>query len=193
MTVFLELFVSFFKVGAFAFGGGLAMLPLIFQEVARYGMMTETEFSRLVALSQVTPGPVAVNAATYVGMIYAGVPGAIVATLCVSLPSFAVMIIAMKFIDTFKENKGLQAALDGIRPATVGLIGAAFVYLAQTSIIDGKLFSTQFLTGLPGNLNIFPLCVFVAVVVLSATKKLGPIPLILFSGVAGAIVCGMGA
>ena len=190
MTVYLELFISFFKVGAFAFGGGLAMLPLIFQEVARYGMMTQTEFSRLVALSQVTPGPVAVNAATYVGMIYAGIPGAIVATLSVSIPSFLVMILAMMFIEAFKESRGLQAVMDGIRPATVGLIASAFIYIAQTSIVDGEIFSLSFIRGLPGNLDVFSICVFVVVIVLTAKKKVGPVALILLSGLAGAIVCG---
>ncbi len=191
MGVFLELFISFFKVGAFAFGGGMAMLPIIFQEVERYGMMTKTEFARLVALSQVTPGPVAVNAATYTGMIYAGIPGAIVATLGVAVPSFAVIIIVMKFMDAFKESKGLEGILDGIRPATVGLIAAAFVYIAQTSIVDTDIFSMDFIREFPGNIDLFSLCIFIATVVLAGKFKVGPIKLILLSGVAGALICGL--
>ena len=174
MSIFLELFISFFKVGAFAFGGGMAMLPIIFQEVERYGMMTQTEFARLVALSQVTPGPVAVNAATYTGMIYAGVPGAVVATFGVALPSFAVIIIVMKFMEAFKESKGLEGILGGIRPATVGLIAAAFIYIAQTSIVSEKIFSLAFLKGFPHNIDIFSLCVFIATIVLAGKFKVGP-------------------
>lgn len=193
MSIFLELFISFFKVGAFAFGGGMAMLPIIFQEVERYGMMTQTEFARLVALSQVTPGPVAVNAATYTGMIYAGVPGAVVATFGVALPSFAVIIIVMKFMEAFKESKGLEGILGGIRPATVGLIAAAFIYIAQTSIVSGKIFSLAFLKGFPHNIDIFSLCVFIATIVLAAKFKVGPVKIILLSGVAGALICGLAA
>ena len=193
MSIFLELFISFFKVGAFAFGGGMAMLPIIFQEVERYGMMTQTEFARLVALSQVTPGPVAVNAATYTGMICAGVPGAVVATFGVALPSFAVIIIVMKFMEAFKESKGLEGILGGIRPATVGLIAAAFIYIAQTSIVSEKIFSLAFLKGFPHNIDIFSLCVFIATIVLAAKFKVGPVKIILLSGVAGALICGLAA
>ena len=193
MTVLLNLFISFFKVGAFAFGGGMAMLPIIFQEVEKYGMMTKTEFARLVALSQVTPGPVAVNAATYTGMIYSGVPGAVVATFGVALPSFAVIIIVMKFMEAFKQSKGLEGVLSGIRPATVGLIAAAFIYIAQTSIVDGEIFSMSFLKGFPHNIDIFSFCVFLATIVLAGKFKVGPIKLILLSGVCGALICGLAA
>ena len=79
--IYVTLFVMFFRIGLFSFGGGLAMLPLIFQSVKDFGMMTASEFSDLVALSQVTPGPIAVNAATYVGFNGAGIPGALAATL----------------------------------------------------------------------------------------------------------------
>ena len=85
--IYITLFVMFFRIGLFSFGGGLAMLPLIFQSVKDFGMMTASEFSDLVALSQVTPGPIAVNAATYVGFNGAGIPGALAATLGVALPS----------------------------------------------------------------------------------------------------------
>ena len=156
-------------------------------------MMTQTEFARLVALSQVTPGPVAVNAATYTGMIYAGVPGAVVATFGVALPSFAVIIIVMKFMEAFKESKGLEGILGGIRPATVGLIAAAFIYIAQTSIVSEKIFSLAFLKGFPHNIDIFSLCVFIATIVLAAKFKVGPVKIILLSGVAGALICGLAA
>ena len=90
--IYVTLFVMFFRIGLFSFGGGLAMLPLIFQSVKDFGMMTASEFSDLVALSQVTPGPIAVNAATYVGFNGAGIPGALAATLGVALPSFILIL-----------------------------------------------------------------------------------------------------
>jgi chromate transporter len=177
-------------VGAFAFGGGLAMLPLIFQTVETYGMMSAEEFSRLVALSQVTPGPVAVNAATYTGMVFSGVGGAAAATFGVALPSFIIMIIAMKFMEAFKESKGLEGAMKGIRPVTVGLIAAAFIYIAQTSLVDTEIFSMGFIQNFPGNLSIFSIVVFAATIIMSERLKIDPIIIILIMGAVGGILCG---
>lgn len=188
--ILVSLFISFFKVGAFAFGGGMAMLPLIFQTAESYGMMTNEEFARLVALSQVTPGPVAVNAATYTGMIYSGIPGALIATLGVSIPSFVIMLIVMKFMEQFKESKGLEAVMSGIRPVTVGLIAAAFIYVAETSLVKGSIFSVEFLKGFPGNIDIYSLIVFAATIVLAVKFKVSPIIIILIMGVSGAFLSG---
>ena len=188
--IYLQLFISFFKVGAFAFGGGLAMLPLIFQTAESYGMMTREEFSRLVALSQVTPGPVAVNAATYTGMIFSGPLGAAVATLGVALPSFLIMIIAMKFMEAFKESKGLEGAMTGIRPVTAGLIASAFIYIAETSLVDNSIFSMDFIKNFPHNLDIFSIVVFAVTIVMSEKLKINPILIILIMGAAGGIICG---
>ena len=100
--IYVTLFVMFFRIGLFSFGGGLAMLPLIFQSVKDFGMMTASEFSDLVALSQVTPGPIAVNAATYVGFNGAGIPGALAATLGVALPSF--IPVSYTHLDVYKRQ-----------------------------------------------------------------------------------------
>ena len=188
--IYLQLFISFFKVGAFAFGGGLAMLPLIFQTAESYGMMTREEFSRLVALSQVTPGPVAVNAATYTGMIFSGPFGAAVATLGAALPSFLIMIIAMKFMEAFKESKGLEGAMTGIRPVTVGLIASAFIYIAETSLVNTSIFSMEFIKNFPHNLDIFSIVVFAVTIVMYGKMKINPILIILIMGAAGGIICG---
>ena len=188
--ILVNIFISFFKVGAFAFGGGMAMLPLIFQTVESYGMMTRDEFARLVALSQVTPGPVAVNAATYTGMIYSGIPGALVATLGVSIPSFAVMLIVMKFMESFKDSKWIEGAMNGIRPVTVGLIAAAFIYIAETSLVRTSIFSMDFIRAFPGNIDVFSLIVFAATIVMAQKFKVNPIIIILIMGAAGAILCG---
>ncbi|MEG0156706.1 MAG: chromate transporter, partial [Anaerovoracaceae bacterium] len=102
---YVYLFTIFFRIGLFGFGGGVAMLPLIFQSVQTFGIMDTEEFSNLVALSQVTPGPIAVNAATYVGQAYAGFWGAAVATISVALPSFIIILVVMKFLEKYKESK----------------------------------------------------------------------------------------
>ena len=141
--MYAYLFTIFFKIGLFGFGGGLAMLPLIFQSVQTFGIMSSQEFSNLVALSQVTPGPMAVNAATYVGFNYAGIPGAMVATLGVCLPAFILMIIVFKFIQRFNDSKGIQGAMTGIRPVTVALIGTAAIFVSETVLVKGPLISEK--------------------------------------------------
>lgn len=180
--IYLTLFLSFFKIGIFSFGGGLAMLPLIFQTVKQFGYMSPEEFSNLVALSQVTPGPVAVNAATYIGYDFAGLTGAICATLGVALPSFLLIITVMKFLDKFNENKGIEAAFTGIRPATVGLIAAAAVFVGESSLIDK---SVDLLAGI----QLIPSLVFIATIILAAKFKMSPVKIIMAMAVVGIIFC----
>ena len=146
--IYVTLFVMFFRIGLFSFGGGLAMLPLIFQSVKDFGMMTASEFSDLVALSQVTPGPIAVNAATYVGFNGAGIPGALAATLGVALPSFILILIVVQFLERFQESRGIQGAFLGIRPVTVGLIAAAVLFVGETVLVNGPIISAKLFTAL---------------------------------------------
>ncbi len=168
---------TFFKIGLFGFGGGMAMLPFIFQSVQDVGMMDAKEFSDLVAISQITPGPIVTNAATYVGLDYIGISGAAVATVAVSLPPFILMILTMKFMDRYKESKGLQAVFDGIRPATIGLLASAIVFIAQTSVFTGL------------HINIIPAAMALVSLGLSLKFKLNPIIITVGMAVLGAVVC----
>ena len=188
MTPFLNLFLMFFRIGLFSFGGGYAMLPLIFQGVQEFGIMTASDFSRLVALSQVTPGPIAVNAATYVGYQYAGVGGAAVATIGVSLPSFLLVLIVLHFMQRFEESGSLNAVLYGIRPATVGLIASAVVFLAETSIFSGPLLSLQLIENIKEYINLLPCLIFIGTIVLAGKFKIGPIKLTILAGIVGALM-----
>lgn len=167
------LFYLFFKIGAFSFGGGLAMLPIIFQSVSDYGLMSSSEFANLVAISQVTPGPMVVNAATYLGFNYAGLAGALIATLGVSIPSFAVVIIAVKFLDKFNDNRIVQGIMNGIRPATVGLIAAGVIFLAQEVQIA-----------------IVPLAICGITIIMSGVFKINPIIITIIMAVTGGLLCG---
>lgn len=192
--MYLSLFLMFFRIGLFGFGGGLAMLPLIFQSVQEFGVMSAEEFANLVALSQVTPGPVAVNAATYVGFNSAGFFGALASTLGVALPCFLLVLLAVHFLDKFKESKGLEAIFAGIRPATVGMITAAAVFMAETSLVNGKLFSLGFFHRLReiglDYINILPCVIFVITIILAGKFKINPIVIMIAMGVAGAFLCG---
>ncbi|WP_312647327.1 chromate transporter [Aminipila sp.] len=205
--IYLTLFFSFFRIGIFSFGGGLAMLPLIFQTVQQFGFMSAEEFSNLVALSQVTPGPVAVNAATFIGYNFAGVTGAVCATLGVALPSFLLIITVIKFLDRFNNNKGIEAAFSGIRPATVGLIAAAAVFVGESALInmENSILLNGSATGVCNELTwgyikwvledlargveIIPCLVFVVTVILAAKFKMSPVKIIMIMAVVGIIFC----
>lgn len=188
--IFVYLFTMFFRIGLFGFGGGLAMLPLIFQSVQSFGIMTAEEFSNLVALSQVTPGPMAVNAATYVGFNYAGLPGAIVATLGVCLPAFILMMIVYHFVKKFNDSRIVQGVLGGIRPVTVALIGAAVIFVSETVLAAGPLISKKFLEMGIDYFNLIPICIFAVTIILVGKFKMKPIRVMILMGIAGALLCG---
>lgn len=143
----------FLKIGLFTFGGGYAMIPLFQMElVEHHQYLTDAEFANIVALAQMTPGPVGLNAATYIGYqqgvaalgdvigIYpAGCLGALFGTLGVMTPSLTIVLAAAVFLAKFQENKYVKAVLSGIRPAMLGLIGAAVIFFANTSIFTAPL------------------------------------------------------
>ena len=177
MMYYLKVTYIFAKIGLFSFGGGMAMLPLIFQEVQRAAMMTAEEFSNLVALSQVTPGPVAVNAATYVGYQYGGIPGSTFATIGVALPSFVIVLIVSSLLKKAEGSSLVDSIFTGIRPVTVGLIASAAIVIGRTSIIVG------------GSVNLLCCAIFAVSFVLIYKFKLSPIKIMLIMGAAGALLC----
>jgi chromate transporter len=183
-----KLFYIFFKVGLFSFGGGYVMLPVIYQDIQTFGLMSTREFSNVVALSQVTPGPIAVNAATYVGYQSAGLGGAIFATLGVALPSLIIVLIVAALMDKFKTDPTVQAVLEGIRPATVGMLGSAVIFFAATSLVNGQ-FSGAVFQNLGKYLNLPALIIFGLTLLASKKTKLGPIALTILAGIAGAVIC----
>ena len=172
--IYIKLFLSFAKIGFFGFGGGMAMLPMIYQNAKQFGGISADEFSNLVGISQVTPGPIAVNAATYVGFCTAGYGGAIAATFGVAVPSFILVTLACYFINKFKESTVIKGAFVGISPVTVGLIAAAVIYMGQSVFT---------------NISLIPALVLVATLVLIGKFKISPITIVLGAGVIGAIFC----
>ena len=173
--IYVKLFLVFARIGLFGFGGGMAMLPMIYQGARDFQLMEASEFSNLVAISQVTPGPLAVNAATYVGYNCAGVPGALVATLGVGLPSFLLVLLASYFITRFRDNRYVEGAFGGIRPVTVGLIASAVVFMGQTAFTS---------------LDPVPIAIFCGSLLLIAKFKLSPIAIVIGAGLIGAALCG---
>ena len=119
------LFLVFFKIGAFTFGGGYAMLPMIRQEVLAHHWMSDAELINFIAVSESTPGSFAINVATYIGAHTAGIIGALLATAGVILPGFLIILLLAKSLTAFQKSQAVQGMLTGLRPAVVGLIASA--------------------------------------------------------------------
>lgn len=137
MQILLDLFISFFKIGAFSFGGGYAMLPLIEKEVIQvHGWITSSEYIDILAIAEMTPGPIAVNSATFLGYKVAGVLGSAVSTFGVVLPSFIVMSLIFHFVFKFKNSPYVDWVFIGIRPVVLGLIAAAAISVGRTTFVD---------------------------------------------------------
>lgn len=168
--IYLQLFLSYLKIGFFGFGGGYAMISLIYNEVVVQNQwLTATELADVAAISQMTPGPIAINCATYVGYTVTGnVWGSLLATIAVCLPSLTLMLLATKFYFRLRGNRHFEGAMSGMQPMMIGLIlSSALMLFGESTFVDWKSWV------------IFALC-FVA-----SVKKVNPILLILLSAVAG--------
>jgi len=126
---------------AFTSFGGMSMIPLINEQMLSRGWMTQTEVLDIVAIAEMTPGPIGVNCATFAGIRVAGLAGALAANLGALVPTLTIALAAAVFFEKFKENKRVQDALYGVRPMTVGIIAAALITLGQTNfIVDSQLY-----------------------------------------------------
>ena len=191
--IYLELFLTFFMIGAVTFGGGYAMLPMIQEQVSlRWGdIITEETLINFVAVSESTPGPFAINMATYVGSAVGGqnsglgmsVFGAFCATMGVVLPSFIIILIVAKCYEKFRNSRVIKGCMSGLKPAVVGLIAGAILNVVVTVFFPAGLAVSVFTT--PAfyiSLGIFAVMLFLAL------KKVHPILLICISAVVGIIV-----
>ena len=166
--IYIQLFLSFFQISLFSFGGGYAALPLIQGQVVNvHHWLSMTEFTDLITISQMTPGPIAINAATFVGMKLTGMPGAVVATLGYITPSCIIVTIIAKLYLKYREMDMLQGILGGIRPAVVALIGSAGISILQTAFWVG---------------------IFVVCVILLRKVKMNPIWVMVLAGVMKVLV-----
>ena len=169
---FVQLFLAFAKIGLFAFGGGFATLPLIEREIV-IGLQwfSHSEFLELVAISELTPGPIAINAATFVGYQLGGVWGSAIATMGVCLPSVTLILIVAHFLHRFEGNIWADRVVRSLRPAVIALIAAAAYSVAGRGITD-----------------IWGIIIAVASFAVLRTRKINPILVLITAGIAGIIV-----
>lgn len=176
----LQLFVSYLKIGFFGFGGGYAMLSLIHSEVVvRNAWLTNGEFSDIVAISQMTPGPIALNSATYIGYEVAGIWGSIVATTAVCIPALTVMMLITRFYLKLHDNIYVKSVVAGMKPVVVGMIMSAALLLILPHSAEGR----SFIDG-------WSWAIFTLTLIASA-RKVNPILLIACSGLAGVLIYGI--
>ena len=178
--ILLELFLAFLKIGAFTFGGGYAMVPLIQSEAERNGWLSGGELVDFIAVSESTPGPLAVNMATFVGIKTAGIPGALCATFGVILPSFVIILLVAGCFEKYRQSLAVKGIMCGLKPAVVGLIAAAFISIGQTVLLSG----TNFMDAV--KMAEFWVCIAIfALTAVLAFKKVHPIILILLAAAIG--------
>ena len=180
--IFLQLFYTFFKIGLFGFGGGYAMLSMIQGEVVtRYEWLSTQEFTDIVAISQMTPGPIGINCATYVGFTATGsVWGSVLATFAVMLPSFILMLTISKFFLKYQKHPVVEAVFSGLRPAVVGLLASAALVL-----MTKENFSSP-----TEDLYTFIISCIIFIVAFVGTRRynISPIAMIIGCGLAGLIL-----
>ncbi|MBQ9099287.1 MAG: chromate transporter [Clostridia bacterium] len=186
--IYLTLFLTFLKIGAISFGGGYGMISIIRESVLSNGWMTEPELLNFIAVAESTPGPIAINMATFIGSSQGGIFGAFLATLGVVLPSFLVIWLIAAVAKNLLKLAGVQAALDGIRPCIVGMILATAATMLLTALLGLKTVNSAFAFDGKSALILALLCVVSFAFQKWKKRSISPILLILFSGVLGVIL-----
>lgn len=183
--IYLELFWTFLTIGAFTFGGGYAMLPLIQEQVAaRWGdVISQEAMINFVAVSESTPGPFAINMATYIGSVMGGPLGSVCATLGVVMPSFVIILVVAKCYDKFRESRTVKGCMSGLKPAVVGLIGNAVVNVLMTVFFPAGICLEAFM-----NVQFYIYAAIFGLMLVLAFKKVHPIIIICLSAVLGIAV-----
>ena len=180
----LKLFFAFIQVGMFSVGGGYAAIPLIREQIVNiYGLMTMEEFTDLITVAEMTPGPISINSATFVGMRLAGIPGVLICSIGCIIPSFIICLTLAHFYYKYRTVSGVQVVLGSLRPAVVALIGSA-----GASILILGLFQTDLKDVVLGNIRYVELAIFLIALFILRKYKASAISIILGSGVIGTLV-----
>ena len=182
--IYLQMFFAFFQIGLFSFGGGYAAVPLIQHQIIEvYGWITLSEFADLITISEMTPGPIAINSATVVGTLVAGLPGAIIATIGCVFPSCVIVMGLALIYYRFRGLSMVQGILAGLRPAVIAMIASAGINLFFTAV-----YGTTTLPVDLGSINVVALAIFLGAFVILRKWKVNPIKAMVGSGIAGVIL-----
>ena len=187
--IYLQLFYEYFKIGLFSIGGGMATIPFLYDQAERTGWFTHAQLADMIAISESTPGPIGVNMATYVSYVVTGVPGAVIAVFGLVLPSVIVIVIIARMLQAFRNNRFVDAAFYGVRPASTALIASAGYTILKLALFNLEKFSVDHSLGSLFHVKALVLAVLVFIFSnwVPFTKKLHPIAFILISAVIGVI------
>ena len=190
--IYLQLFLTFLKIGAVSFGGGYAMIPLVQNEVISNGWLNNEQILNFIAVSESTPGPIAINMATFVGANQGGILCAMCATLGVVLPSFIIILIIASVIKGLLKFAGVKAFIDGIRPVVIGLILGTAITIFMQVIFAFENIKTSTISFDYKALIIFAIVALISIWTKKKTKKaISPILLIIISAILGLILYGL--
>lgn len=186
--IYLDLFLGFLRVGLFAFGGAYGAIPLIRDVVLSHGWLTDEMLTYMIAVSESTPGPIMVNLATYVGSSQAGLPGAVLATLSVVLPSLIIILLIMIVLKNLLKNKYVQAILRGLKPCVIGIVLSTGIYMILNNCLGLK---NGFTFDWKATMLTAILCGILYGSKPILKKKVSPIQLIIISAVLGILAYGI--
>lgn len=179
--IYLELFFTFLQIGAFSFGGGYGMISLIREKALIHGWLTEEELLNMIAVAESTPGPIAVNMATFVGADQGGILGSVLATLGVVLPSFIIILLIAALMRNLLKYAGVKAFLGGIRPCVVGLILATAITMFMSTVVGFSRIGDTLAIDFKGMIIFVILIVISIVAKLAFKRKISPILMIIIS------------
>ena len=183
--ILLRLFYEFFKTGLFAVGGGMATLPFLYDISTRTCWYTHEKLADMIAVSESTPGAIGINMATFAGYLTSGVPGGIVATIGLAAPSVIIIIIISKLLSQFKDNKYVERAFYGLRPASIAMITAAGVNVAKVALVNIAAYEAS---GALSDLFVWKALILAVLIFIGLRKlKWSPILFIAISAVIGII------
>lgn len=188
--IYVRLFLSFVKIGLFSFGGGYAMIPLLQSEIEAYGWLSASEFADIIAIAEMTPGPIAVNSATFVGFRAAGFWGGLAATIGVATPSLILILIIAQYFFRFQKHPLNTLIFYGIRPVIAGLIASAAFFVAETAIWKTEQAVEAVHLDIPQtlqNINLGSIAIFAMVLLVLMKYKLHPILVIVVSSMIGIV------
>lgn len=187
MTTILRLMLEFFKTGLFSVGGGLATLPFLYEMSDKTGWFSHADIADMIAISESTPGAIGINMSTYAGFKTAGFPGGILATLSLAAPSVIIILIIAKFLEKFRENRYVNAAMYGLRAASVALISAAGISIILISVF--RITTIDQFRSAVIDYRCFLLALLILILTrwVPQTKKLHPVVFIVLSAVIGIV------
>lgn len=183
--IYLRLCWEFFKTGLFSIGGGLATLPFLSEMGSKYGWFTQEELANMLAVSESTPGPIGINMATYVGNTVGGVLGGILATFSLVLPSYLVILLVAKVMERFQNNRFVQSSMTTLRPASVGMVGAAVLGVLQSVLVNMEAVKAMEWSRMLSWPNLLLFAVLLALY--AKFNKLHPVVILAIGAVAGIV------